>query len=161
MKTSGKYFKEIQTIHIALMIGILFFGAIACIMNYLAGKITDDKTLENILIPFVAFFVIAEVAGSQLFFKIKLKDCKKQVSLKDKLDGYRSALIVKFAMVEGAAFFAIIAFFLTGNLLFLGFIILLFFVFLFYKPTRLKLIEDLKLSLSEEEKILNPESLIE
>jgi hypothetical protein len=159
--TFGKYFKSLQIIHFALMAGVVAFGIIAFSVNYFSGKITDDKTLEKLLLIMVVFFSFAEVFASQFLFKMRLKECNKQSNFKDKLFCYRSALIVKFALVEGAAFFVIVAYFLTGNLLFLGFLILLLLVFLYYKPTLDKLRNDLQLSAAEENIIYNQDAVIE
>lgn len=150
-----QFFKSVKIIHFAMMTGILFFGIIAFILNYSCGQFIENKELENVLLLVVVVFLLAEVIGSNFIFKYQLKECYKQTALKDKLLCYRSALIVRIAMIEGVSFFVIIAYVLTGNFLFLVFLVLLLFIFLLFMPTLEKTRTDLKLNYDEEKQMYN------
>ena len=86
-----------------------------------------------------------------------MKDLK---NLNEKLTGYQSALIIKYALVEGPAFFTIVAYLLTANILFPFITVFLVFVLVLSAPRKDKLISDLNLSLSETNLLNKPDALI-
>ncbi|MBS1529586.1 MAG: hypothetical protein JSU01_04725 [Bacteroidetes bacterium] len=70
-------------------------------------------------------------------------------SLSQKISAYQTAFIIRAALAEGPSLFSIVAFMLSGNLLFLaitGAIILYFFTF---RPTRAKVESELNLDYKE------------
>jgi len=75
-----------------------------------------------------------------------LNALKDEPGLSKKLADYRSALIVRWALVEGPSFFAIVSYLLTGNYLLLGFAIILIAIFILIMPSSSKLDSDLELS---------------
>jgi hypothetical protein len=78
-----------------------------------------------------------------------MNDIKNKSSLTEKLNDYRAAFILRDALLEGAALFAIIAYMICNELILLGVAILLVLIFVFIKPTKDKLIKDLELSSDE------------
>jgi hypothetical protein len=64
---------------------------------------------------------------------------------------------VRAALLEGPALLAIVAFYLTKDLLFMGVAIVLIFIFAFLRPTASGVIQDLELS-GEEREVVNRES---
>jgi hypothetical protein len=65
------------------------------------------------------------------------------------------AHIISLMVLELPGIFAVVAYLLTGRLLYLGFAILMVFAIIFARPTRFRLINDLKLSREEEELLSN------
>ncbi|UCS94643.1 hypothetical protein KZP23_06415 [Echinicola marina] len=104
--------------------------------------------------------VLASIFGSGIYFKkqlIKHKQCK---SLKDKLTGYITALVLKYAMLEVPAIMAIVAYFVSADILFLGLAGILIIIFLLHKPSQSKTIAELSLSPEERQKVLDPAALV-
>lgn len=62
---------------------------------------------------------------------------------------YQSATIVRLALLEGPSLFGIVGFLLTGNLIFLGISGALIACFIYQRPTRQKIEDDLNLSYEE------------
>jgi len=156
---SGEYFIALKIIHIALTVGIVFFMLISIYLQY-SGFGTIAQELKNGLYIAVPLFAITGIVASNLIFKQRLRIIADHKNLKEKMINYRTALIIKLALVEGPAFLATVAYMLTGDLIFLGIIIGLLVVFLLYTPTRNKLIVELELSKTETDLIINPESVI-
>ena len=155
-QTTQQYFKALTVLHYALTTGITLFIVIA---YFLRGAIApnNDETLAGIfqyMVPALAFICIT--AGNVLFKK-RMNDSKTKNSLAEKLNNYRAAFILRDALLEGAALFAIIAYMLCSRWILLGVAILLLLIFVFIKPTKDKLVKDLELS-SDETAIIEDDS---
>lgn len=157
--TSGEYFKSIKIVHIALVIGVVFFALVSVFLQ-MNGFNTADQEFINIFLLVVSIFTLFGVIASNLIFKKKIRTIKEKSSLKVKMDEYRAALLIKLALIEAPAFFTVIAYLVTGDYIFLGIVLLLIIVFLIYTPNRVKFINDLGLTKAESELINNPDSEI-
>lgn len=71
------------------------------------------------------------------------------MSIVEKLAGYRALVITRDAIMEAPSLFAIISFFLTGDLFFLAFTGLVISIFFYTRPAKEKAIKDLSLSTDE------------
>ena len=147
-QTIQQYFKALTVLHYALTTGITLVIMIA---YFLAGATAsrNNEMLAAIfqyMVPALAFICIA--AGNVLYKK-RVNNIKTKNSLAEKLNDYRAAFILRDALLEGAALFAIIAYMLCDKLILLGVAILLVLIFVFIKPTKDKLIKDLELSSDE------------
>ena len=94
-------------------------------------------------------------------FKNKLKTIIPISDLSEKLNLYRSALFVKFAITEGVSFITIIAYIVSGQIIIIAIAGLLILIFITYRPTRSKLYMDLELTNSEKNLISNPETVLD
>ena len=159
--TSKEFFKAIQIIHFALMTGVIIFGIIAFYFHYSGLEMEGGKEMDFGLMYVVPVFTLGGILASNLMFKQKLKDCIAKPTLKEKMTNYRSALIIKFAFIEGSSFFAVIAYLLTGKLIYLGFTVLLLIVFIAYRPSKEKTIIDLELNQSEKKLIYDSDTIID
>ena len=101
-------------------------------------------------------FVVVGIAGNILFFKAKLKQLKFKKDLSYKMEQYRVALLVSYALIEGPSILGIVAFLLTGNIVFLSLSILIILLFFVNKPSKYKFSLDLELS-GDEKKLIEIE----
>jgi hypothetical protein len=134
-------FYTFKIVHRALLIGqVLFLG----VMFYLLYSKTvippltaQDKIFQVIAILFAA---IAFFAGNAVFKKrlAAIRDGA-GISVKEKFEKYRSASIVRWALLEGAALFCGICFFLTGNYAFLGLALVVILLFAMQFPDKTKM----------------------
>jgi len=137
------YLKTLSIIHIALAAGQLIFAV--GVLVYLKDTIqhlfwlTDVFTLVVPAVAFVGFSV------GNLLFKRFVDATLQMQTLTDKLNGYRTALIIRFALIEGPFIFAILAFIFSTNAFCLLTAALLFLYFITLRPSKEKLIRDLKL----------------
>jgi len=157
--TSKNYFKGIQIVHFALIIGIVFFGIISIFLQS-QGFGTIDQESNNILMITAMVFSVIGIILSKLLFKRKLLNCSNKPTLIEKLDSYRSALTLKFASIEAPSFLVIVIYLITGNMIVIAIAGLLLIIFLTYRPTKEKLITDLELSSEEKDLINNPDTIL-
>ena len=88
------------------------------------------------------FLPIAAIIGSQLIFKTFLKKITKSSSDDEKFATYQTASVMKWAILEGAAF---VILFIKPELLLFGFIVLLYFIY--DRPTKNKIEEELNIKI--------------
>lgn len=146
-QTPQSYLKVIYIIHLALLAGQVMFAIVAFIQ---VGKTQID--IKNSNDPFLFVVPILAIGGfivSNLMFRQQLNSSINKDSLKDKLMGYQTALIIRFALLEGPSLFGIVTYLITGNFLFLIISGLLVLYFISIRPTRVKIENDLNLTYEE------------
>ena len=116
-------------------------------------KNTDSFPLQNmsqqLLMACVVIIVMAYLSGNFLFKKkLEIINGGNNPVLK-KLDDYRSANITRWGIMEFAALFCIILFFLTGNYYILIVAAVMMVLFFTAKPTSGKAVADLHISLTD------------
>ena len=159
-QTSKEYFGSLQIIYFGLIAGPVLFGAVLLIINQLIPPNFAVNLIKDVLVYIVPFVAIGGILGSNLVFKSRLKLLKSCVSLNEKTADYRSALIVRYALLEGPSFFALVIYFLTGDVLFLGVAGLIVAVFLTIRPTMERAASDLDLNLNDKQAIKDPNMVI-
>lgn len=143
MHDSKTYLRANSILHFALLAGQIM---LAIVFITLTGKteiiLNSEGDLFFILVPasaLVAIFI------SGFMFKKLLVQANSKSSLSEKLGLYRPALLVRFAILEGASLFGIVAYFLNANLFYVfvsAFVMAYFFTL---RPTKEKLEVDLQL----------------
>ena len=156
---SKDYFRAIQIVHLAMVAGILFFVLISVFLQAKAFGTMDDES-NNLLMVFALAFAAIGIASSKILFRRKLIKCNAKTTLTEKLDEYRSALIIKFASLEAPSFLSIVIYLLTGNTIVLVIAGVLIIIFLMYRPTKEKLMDDITLDTKEKALINNPEAIV-
>jgi hypothetical protein len=125
--------KTLKVIHIAICVGMIlaYIFAGKFTIEQLKGQIISTDDLVYFAIPVAAFFL------SNFMFKSQLKQVDSRLTLEEKLPLYQTASLIRWAILEGAAFFIL---FIKPDLLILGIIIILYLVFL--RPTEEKIVRD-------------------
>lgn len=126
--------KTLQIIHLAICAGTIlayfFVGEIS--LETLKIPTIDSSSIVYALIPVFAFVL------STFLFKSQLKQIDPKLKLEDKLPIYQVASIMRWAVLEGAAF--ILLFFKPDFILF-GILIIIYLIFL--RPTEDRITNDL------------------
>ena len=129
--TPGSYFRQLNILFFALIMGQILFVVIGLFINSnqsVAVSFPDD--LEKVLILLVPIVVVINVSLSFLLFVAKIKPLRNINDWEQQLKGYRSALLLRYAIMEAPSLFSVVVYLLTGNntaLLFIPLILLLFF----------------------------------
>ncbi len=142
--TPAKFLKINTVIHLALISGVTLFSVIAFALienRELRWNDTDD--IFFFIVPIAA--ILGIVAGN-ILYKKGLESLVDRGSLKEKLTGFQTALIIKYALLEGPSLIGVVAFFSTGNLLYLLISGVLVIYFFFHRLSKEKIINDLELS---------------
>ena len=126
--------KTLQIIHLAICAGTI-------IAYYIIG----DLSLETLHVPvidtasiiYLAIPILAIVLSS-ILFKTQLKQIDPKLKLEDKMPIYQAASIMRWAVLEGAAFLILI---LKPDFILFGILILVYLIFL--RPTTERIDNDL------------------
>jgi hypothetical protein len=126
--------KALQIIHLGICAGTI-------IAYYIIG----DLTLESLNIPSIdsssiVYLIIPVLAIvlSSILFKTQLKQINPKLKLEDKLPIYQTASIMRWAVLEGAAFLIL---FLKPEFILFGILLILYLIFL--RPTEERITNDL------------------
>jgi len=148
------YFKALSIVFLGLLSGQVFFGLIAFFLQF-SGKLGPvGAELLNVFVYVVAVLIVGGFISSRLMFNKMLKLAKEKTDLSEKMTAYRSALIIRYALLEAPIFFSILAYVYLGHYFFLVTAALLLVYFTTLRPTPFKAVRDLDMSSTEME-ILN------
>ncbi|AXE16484.1 hypothetical protein DR864_01440 [Runella rosea] len=157
--TSKQYFKLLLLVYGVMLVAQVGTGTVFFFLRSTQSKsMPNEVTLGQLfgyLVPCAA--VILPLVGI-LLAKKTIKALRINDLLSDKLRKYQSALIFKYAFFEGATFFSLVAYFITGELLHLGVAGALVMVFLTQLPTRNRVFNEVPLSTLDESKLNNPDA---
>lgn len=158
-QTSSQYFRTIRILQLALVAGQVVFAGISLLLTK-DGRLTANTELIPIFNIIVPVLVAAGIAGSMVLFRTKVNQAKMEPELTAKMAGYRGALVLKYAMLEGPSLFAVIAYLLTGQLLYLAAPVILIILTLMQRPDKDTAIKELELDYNEQAKLDTPDDLI-
>jgi hypothetical protein len=145
--TPKGFLKSMSIIHGAFIAGLVMFAFAAIVLT--AKKQTHPTRSGDAYAVAVPLIAVAGLIASNLIFRNKVSKLNNESSLKDKITGYQSAIIARFALIEGPALFGIAVFLLTKNWLYLIISGLLILYFVSLRPTKAKTENDLNLSYEE------------
>lgn len=107
-------FKVMRIIHYALLAGLLIFSALTYYMNSTDAPIGDGE-FDNIFRFLAPGMVAVSIVLGIFLSKSMFANAQEKNELGDKLEIFRSGMLVRWALVEGTSLFAIVTFFLTNN----------------------------------------------
>jgi hypothetical protein len=144
-QTLDSYVQSLAIMWTGLFTGPLLFGMISYFLR-VSGQFSYLTTAEfsNIMIYLVPAAMIGALLGGNFLYKNRLSAIKKMATQDEKLTAYRSVFIIRNAMPEMAAFLAVVAYLLTGDLRFLaGAAVMLIWLIAIF-PTRGRLVTELE-----------------
>lgn len=154
--TSAQYFRVLAILHSSFIFGQIAFAGMALFLRSTGGFTFEDESLRTIL-PLVALALsVGGAAAGAAIFRRQREVLRGQAVLSEKLAGYRSAQILRWALLEGPALFSIVTFLLTGVYWVLGLVGLLVALFVSYRPSPKRTVQDLLLSHEDEASVLDP-----
>jgi hypothetical protein len=159
-QTSKAYFKNLNRIHLAMLGGMVLFVIVALYLELSqTGLHLDENKGAEIYFMIVAILTVSGILGSKLLYESLTKKAQKKEDIIEKMQAYQSAVIVRFAILEGATLFAIVVFLLASEMLVLAFAAVLLLFFVGAKPTKQKAITDLRLN-KENQKMVEDDNAI-
>ncbi len=118
------------------------------------GNSPNLTELNNAFLVIATFFSFGAIWGGNQLYKSRLKNILPGIAVIEKLQAYRSAVIIKLGVLEGATIFTLISFFIIANYLYFLFAGLIIAIFFFNAPSVTKIVSDLKLSEKEKDEII-------
>jgi len=138
--------KSIHVVYAALMIGPLFFLLVAAFLNQMNGTfIQNDKDFMNIMLALSVVFSISAISAGIFIFNSRMKTLDVAADVLEKIQLYRSVMIIKAALFEGAAFFAIVNYLLFGHYIFVVIALACLGIMAMYFPNRGRITKELQL----------------
>ena len=112
--------KALKRVHIGLISGVLLFIILSIYLNYIGGSFAFESDSNETKLFMIVSIVLAigSISGGLIVFKKRIKNIA-SFNLIDKITKYREAAIIRVATIEGATFFFIVCFMLSGNYIFL------------------------------------------
>ena len=145
--TPKTYITTLTIIYYGLCLSPVLFGLFLFYSSNDPGFNAYDS--EEPLWAAVVLMFLGALVLNGFIFKILLKGVSANKSLKDKLTTYQTASLMRYALLEGPALFAVIVFSFTNNVFYLVLgAILIAYLFLL-RPSINKIVADLNLSSPE------------
>jgi hypothetical protein len=140
-----QYFFILRILHLSMLGAVVVLGLVA---HFVLIPAPDFKPNENgaLFVNIAAAYLAIAVAVSYWLFGLRVQAAKQQISLSDKLNTYRSATIIRYALIEGSALLVVVFYLLTANLVLLGIAGIGLVVLALHHPNPVKLKMDLDLS---------------
>lgn len=142
------YFLQLRLLYYMIPSGIVVMG----IALWISGGMQDEIPAGQSWLRYAApVSGMAMLFLAHRLFKTRLEEARNQTELYKKLAHYRSALLVRYLVLDGAAIINLIGFYLSGDLLFFFLAGVVLLLFVLYRPTVAKLCKDLELNSAEEQ----------
>ncbi|GGW25914.1 hypothetical protein [Arenibacter certesii] len=135
--------------HAVLVIFLLLIG----IYVYLhEGEITSGFAVkEDLFIYLVPLLGLLAYFGGDFIYSKSLTSINKESPLKEKLHKYLQVSLIRFALLEGAAFMGIFAYMKNNTIFYLVITVFLMLYLVKLRPTKDKIIQDLRLNQKEKD----------
>lgn len=134
----------LQIIHGALVGGVF---VMSCVLP-LSSPESLNTELTTEWIPFIGTAIAVAALSlivSKVFFDKLLAQLKGDLPITDKINGYRRALLMRFAMLEFPALFGLIVTFLSGSIITLAVAYVMMLFLTLQRPNKTDLTEALEL----------------
>jgi hypothetical protein len=141
------FVKIIAIIHAALLIGQVLFGIVAFDETKSIGL--NLKLGSDPFFYIVPFLIVAGMLLGSFLFTQQVSNAADKNSLNEKLAGYQTALIIRFAISEGPSLLGIVGYMLSGNVIYLILVGINVLYFILIRPTKDKMAEDLNLTFED------------
>jgi len=157
--TSKQYFKTLQIICFAIMASQLIIAGVAYLKVKNSYEVIPTIPERKIIYILSAFIFILFI-GSRMLYNNKLKKLNTHADFHKMLMEYRSASIIRFALLEAASFISSIIYMLSHELAFIGIALLLFGYFFTIIPSRIKAETELDLEFEDKKRLNSPDEII-
>lgn len=142
-------FKSLNIIHLALVVGCTLFFII---VNFVLRDHFNVPTFEAgdvFTIPAIILILLA-VFGSPFVFMRAISTVAEDASLDEKMTRYRTASIIKWALIEGPCLFLIVCTLLSPSLFYIGASFILIFLLIMNRPSKEKMSMIMRLNQDEQ-----------
>ena len=148
------YFVTLNIIFFALFSGqvIYFFVALYLIQS---GNINEYGGMNTIFMFITPIVVLSSILGSKFIYTKQVTEFDKSLPIENKLVSYRTANIIRLALLEGANIFNTSILIITANYFFAALFVIIIILFLFNRPNKEKFIMDYEVSADDAVKLIS------
>jgi len=137
---------SMKIIFFALCSGIVFFAIASYFVSMQPGQVHADKSIDDIFIIIVPVFALISISAGYFLYRSKLQLIKDNPEMLVKCQQFQVISIIKFALIEAPALFAIVSYMLTTNYIYLAVAGLILVVFLINFPSKTKIQNDIEIN---------------
>lgn len=145
-------FKIARLVHLALLAGQVLFAGVTLFIN---KNIKVDTSRDNQFLIIALILAIMGFFVGNLIYKQVVNVAAKKETFVEKMMAYQSALIIRYALLEGASLFCIVSYFLTSNFIFLLISGAIIVYFIILRPKVDTIAEELNLTYEEKAELEN------
>lgn len=145
----NKFLLKLQILHSAMLAGQVFFIAVVLYLHYSAQIEVNIISIKKYLYAIVPLFIAGGFILGTFIYKKRLQTLNETSTIEFKSSLYRSANIIRYAMLEGPSLLSIVILLLTNDFFFLNTALFTILLFAFFRPTQARMITDLQLSESD------------
>ncbi len=129
----NKYFRLLTKIYVTLIFAQLIFILIALFIRTEMHAAPESGNFEifKMLVP---VFIAAGIYEGNVLYRKRLRKAVQQPTLAKKLENYRQGLMLRYAFWMAPSLFSIVAYFLTGNWIYLALSVIVILAFLAHRP---------------------------
>lgn len=154
-----QYFNILRILHLSLLATVVAFGVAVQFVLLPTGSFGSIEN-SGLYVNLAAGYMVFAIAIGYWLFGNQMKNAKAGNNLSDKLHTYRSASIIRWALLEGAALAALVFYLLCGSVVLLAVAGISLVVFLLLHPNVMRLKIDLDLSPAELARLDDPQDLV-
>lgn len=145
IQTNPSDIKAIQVVYSSLIIGPLLFLIVSIFLISQGGAfVTDDVNFMNMMLLVALIMSVLTITTGIIIFKSRMKAISPDAEVKEKIIVYRATMIIRAALMEGAAFFSIVCFLLFGHYVFFVIALVCLGIMLVFFPTRTRIANEIK-----------------
>lgn len=156
IQTSGGYLRGVRQNYWTIFAVQTFVALFALLVNVNQPVDFGKFHPNDIMAYFIPTVALGGLIASQVIFKQRLHRITEKTLFKQKLDCYKSALMTRYALLEGPNLMVLAAYFFTDNPLYLGMAALSLVIYLSAIPNVNSISKDLNLSAEETAYLANP-----
>lgn len=149
IQTSGGFLRTLKVTYWSLFAGQFIFATVTFIINFHYPVEYGEFHPNDIFSYIVPMLVLSGSVGGHFISKSAIDKAKNKPSFKQKLESYKSALVIRYAMLEGPNLFCLVAYLLTSNLIFMYIAVAVMVYYLMSYPKTSNLMNELDLSSAE------------
>jgi hypothetical protein len=143
-------FKALKIVHLGIMAGLVFFTAAILLLFQMGRLKAIDPSLERTLQVVAVVMTVALLLLGFNLFKRKLMAAHNSTEKgEERMNAYRKACIIWWAMIEAPGILAVVCFMITGNYAFIALAGFHVVVLLLFMPRKANIIVLLNLDSKE------------
>jgi hypothetical protein len=132
---------------------VIFLIFVIAVIKFITTVPGVDEQFAKILLPIVAAVAFICLVSAFVNYKRMLAGISPALSLAERSNSYRAALVRFAALCEGAALFSVISLFLTGNFWFVVITVIMLLSMFSKRPTKQRFINELQLNWQEQQQL--------
>ena len=142
--TSKEALGTIKILFYILFFGIVFSTAIVFVLIKMQGPLLQDRSLNRGFLVVTLLLAATCLSVSNILYKNRINTVGPALPLLQKLEIYRTALVLYMGLSEAAAILTVFVFYMTGEFLFLLIIAAILVSMLMRRPENFKIFNELQ-----------------